>query len=386
LCDLAIDWFEGQADERRALTLRRMRERARMDQGQPAKVTLEALEALVAEAKRLGFDRERIALSMMMSQTYGRLGDQRTAVRIAQECVAMAEQSEDSGILADAYTRLGNSLAAEAPTQARLAFSNALELYESLGDVRGQARGLTHVGIAATFEGRLDEAQQAFSRGIAVARAAGIPDMWGLAAQNLGVLCQKCGEYDRARELFGEALALFAAVKHSEYQLAALYNMAHVERELGLWESAAELYDATTPLAQRIGQSDIEIGATAGAGLCYVELGRIDAAREALAEVNQRMESRPDWFQGREIAEALSIRIDALDKKSSEALGRFDRALVLAEAVDPYNAAWLTAVCAEALYELAPDKVRLSVERYKAKVGELGYPEMTRRYEVLRVG
>jgi hypothetical protein len=43
-------------------------------------------------------------------------------------------------------------------------------------------------------------------------------------------------------------------------------------------------------------------------------------------------------------------------------------------------------VCAEALYELAPDKVRLSVERYKAKVGELGYPEMTRRYEVLRVG
>jgi len=31
LCDLAIEWFEGQADERRALTIRRMRERARIE-------------------------------------------------------------------------------------------------------------------------------------------------------------------------------------------------------------------------------------------------------------------------------------------------------------------------------------------------------------------
>ena len=62
LCDLAIEWFDGQADERRALTLERMRERARMELGQPARVTLDALVALDAEAKRLGFDRERVAL------------------------------------------------------------------------------------------------------------------------------------------------------------------------------------------------------------------------------------------------------------------------------------------------------------------------------------
>ena len=48
LCDLAIEWFDGQMDERRALTLRRMRERARMEQGQPARVTLDALVGLDA--------------------------------------------------------------------------------------------------------------------------------------------------------------------------------------------------------------------------------------------------------------------------------------------------------------------------------------------------
>jgi tetratricopeptide (TPR) repeat protein len=219
-----------------------------------------------------------------------------------------------------------------------------------------------------------------------VARAGGIGDYWGLAALNLGVLSQKCGEYDRARELFGEALALFAAVKHSEYQLGALYNMAHVERELGLWESAAELYEATTPLAQRIGQSDIEIGAIAGAGFCFLEMGRIDAAREAIAEVTARMQNRSDWFQGREIAEALMIRVDAIDGHQSDALARFERAISLAEAADLYNAAWLTAICAESLLQFDPNRVKLSISRYTDRVRSLGYPEMTRRYEALAAG
>jgi tetratricopeptide (TPR) repeat protein len=386
LCDLAIEWFEGQSDERRALTIRRMRERARMELGQPARVTLDALVTLDSEAKRLGFDRERIALLMMSSQTHGRLGDQRTAVRIANECVAMAEQLGDKASLADALNRLGNALVAEGPSQARVAWASALELYEAIGDVRGQARGYSNLGVAAVLETQSDVAQQAFSKAIAVSRAAGIPDVWGLAALNLGVLSQKVGDYDRARELFGEALGLFAAVKHSEYQLGALYNMAHVERELGLWESAGELYDATTPLAQRIGQSDIEIGATAGAGLCALELGRIGPAREALAEVETRLESRPDWFQGRELAEALAIRLYAFDGNFENAIGHFDRAVSLAEAADLYSAVWLTAACAEALMVFDAERVKVTISRYRSRVAELGYPEMTRRYDALVVG
>ncbi len=142
LCDLAIEWFDGQADERRALTLRRIRERARMELGQPARVTLDALVALDATAQRLGFDRERLALLMMASQTHGRLGDEATAERIASECVAMAEQLGDRALMADALNRLGNTLVAESPARARAAYSRALELYEAVGDVRGLARML----------------------------------------------------------------------------------------------------------------------------------------------------------------------------------------------------------------------------------------------------
>jgi tetratricopeptide (TPR) repeat protein len=307
----------------------------------------------------------------------------RLAERLAADGVEMAERIGDNVLLADALNRLGSTLVAEAPARAHAAYSRALELYEATGDVRGQGRVHGNMGVAAQFEARLDQASQSFTKSIAVARAAGMPDIWGLAALNLGVLSQKCGDYDRARELFAEALGLFAAVKHSEYQLGALYNMAHVERELGLWESAAELYDATTPLAQRIGQSDIEIGASAGSGLCLLELGRLNAARGALADVETRMEARPDWFQGREIVEALAIRIDAADGKFEKALNHLEHAVALAESADLYNAAWLTVACAEALVDFDRDRVGACINRYSDRVRRLGYPEMTRRYQAL---
>jgi tetratricopeptide (TPR) repeat protein len=320
---------------------------------------------------------------MMISQTHARLGDHATASRIADECIETATVLGEPGLLADAQMRLGSASIVETPVRAREAYARALELYQEVGDVRGQARTYSNLGIAFQFETRLDEASQAFGRAILIARAAGIPDIWGLAALNLGVLSQKLGDYDRARELFGEALALFAAVKHSEYQLTALFNMAHVERELGLWESAAELYDATQPLAQRIGHSDIEIGATAGAGLCFLELGKTKEAQDALRQVLDRMKGREVWFQSREIAEALAIRIAAQEDRPAEALSRFDRAIALAESADMYNAAWLTAICAESLMRIDPERVKVSIRRYRAKVRDLGYPEMTRRYEAL---
>ena len=67
LCDLAIEWFVGKGDVRRALTLRRMRERARKELAHPAKLTLESLLQLDEEARSLGFVCERIEIMMMLS-------------------------------------------------------------------------------------------------------------------------------------------------------------------------------------------------------------------------------------------------------------------------------------------------------------------------------
>ena len=383
LCDLAIQWFAGQGDDRRALTLRRMRERARMELGQPARVTLDALTSLDEEAVTLRFDRERVAILLLISLTHARLGDKPTSERIAAEGVKMAEGIGDTMLLADAVTRHGNSMISDAPTRAHPILSRALELYEAAGDVRGQARSHMNMGVAAQFESRLEEATEAYSRALTVARAGGMPDVWGLAALNLGVLAQKRGEYDRARELFSEALGLFAAVKHSEFQLAALFNMADVDRETGSWESAAQLYDATIPLAQRIGQADIEIGAIAGAGLCALERGQIEQARSAAADVAQRVRDRFEWFQGREVVEALTIRMAAQLGDHATAMEKLSTAVALAETADIYTAAWLIAAVAGCIEDPTGNTLETYVNRYADRVKKLGYAEMTRRFDAL---
>ena len=387
LCDLAIEWFDGQGDERRSLTLRRLRERARMELGQPALVTLEALKVLEAEAKRLGFDHENVAVLLMMSQTYGRLGDRRTSERFAAEGVAMAEQVGDTLLLADAVTRLGGAMFSESPNRAYTILERALSLYETAGDARGQARTYGNMGVVAQFESRLDVAFEAYSKAITVGRAGGIPDMWGVGAMNLGVLHQRCGDYDKARDLFSEALGLFVAVKHSEYQLAALFNLAHAEREVGRWESATQLYETTVSLAQRIGQADIEAGATAGAGLCALELGNEDAARTAIRALRSRTKDRTDWFVGREVVEALQIRTDVGDdERRHHVVERLARSVELAESTDMYCAAWLISSCADAVSRIDRTRVGELLHAYADRVKKLGYPEMTRRFDALESG
>lgn len=356
-----------------------------MELGQPAKVTVETLKSLDAEAKRLGFDHESAAVLIMMSQTYGRLGDRGTSERIAAEAVAMAERVGDSLLLADAVTRLSVATFSESRSRAYSILERALTLYERAGDARGQARTYGNMGVAAQFESRLDDASEAYQRAITVGRAGGIPDMWGVAALNLGVLTQRCGDYDRARELFSEALGLLAAVKHSEFQLAALFNLAHVEREMGRWDPATQLYETTLSLAQRIGQADIEAGAIAGAGLCALELGDSAAVESAIYALDVRTKDRTDWFVGREVVEALLIRADARDESHGRAaLARLALSVELAESTDIYCAAWLLSSCAESVSRFDPPRVEELLRTYHERVRKLGYPEMTRRFDALR--
>ena len=386
LCDLAIEWFEGKGDSHRSLPLRCLRERARKELGQPARLTLEALLALDAEANRLGFARERVEVLMLLSQTYGRLGERKQATKIATECVESAESINDQMLLAQALNRLAAALHEDEPEKADHIYRRALAIFQNIGDARGQARCYNNLGNGAAARGAWQEARQSYSTAITLARAAGMPDLWGTAATNLGLTYARSGDYERARELHGEALALVAAVKNSEIQLYALYNMAHIDWETGAWDSGAELYEATASLAQRIGADDVEIGAMAGVGLCKAAAGDLEAAREAYAVVEERIRRRPDWFQGRELVEALHVVLLTSAGRVEEAVETFAAVLPTAEASELYTAAWLTAVCARNLLPSAPERIRPWIMRYASQVEKLGYSDISKRLNGLLSG
>lgn len=383
LCDLAIEWYTGQGDQARSLTLRSVRERLRSQLGQPARRTLDNLLALDREAAQHRLAGERVAILTLVSQTYGRLGDRVSAERIAAECVAMAEGLGDPMLLADSLNRLAITMELVDPERAKTIYGRALELYEARADYRGQARIHNNIGIVAQLQGNLEQAGRELATAIALARTAGMPDFWGAAALNLGVMTMKSGHHARARELLQEALSLFAAVKNSELQLYALYNLAHLERERTEFMSASELYEVAVSLAQRIGQLDVEAGAVGGRGLCLLELGRRDEAAAALRVVEARIEDRTDWFQGRELIELLAIQVALDEGRVDGAVARYERSVAAAEGMDLYTAAWLTAECAPLLRPHAPAVVARAVAHYAALVEPLGYGVMTSRYAEL---
>jgi predicted ATPase len=373
LCDLAIEWFAGQGNRERALTLRRMRLLARKELGEHAKVTLEALQELDEEAKALGSVRERAEILTMLSQVHGRIGENKKSEELAAECVALAEQLGDDALLAGALNRLAITVEPDSPLRARTFYERALELYQRIGDVRGQARCHSNLGIATHMEAMYDDAKKHLAIAISLARAAGMADLSGTASMNLGVMMQQMGDRERARELFSDALGLFAAVKNSELQLYALFNMANLDRETKQYESGAALYEACASLAQRIGNVDLELGSIAGEGICYLEMGNIEAARVPYTVLEERLASRDTWFQGRELAEALRVRMAAAEGNMEDALRIFDAALSAVERInEPYSLASLAAFCAATIYPVAPERIDTLVERYPQEMGVIG--------------
>jgi tetratricopeptide (TPR) repeat protein len=217
-----------------------------------------------------------------------------------------------------------------------------------------------------------------------MAKTAGMPDIAGAAALNLATHIQKAGDFVRARELFSDSMTSFANVRNSAFQIIALFNMAHGEREQGNWDSALELYSTTLSLAERIDHGDLEIGSLAARGLCFLELGRIGDAREATAAVKSQLDRRPEWFQGREVAEALVIRVDVLSGRPEAAFDRFEQTVRAADLGDAYPAVWLILTCVPDLARSDPERARMAVDRYRAAADRLGYPELSRRFNLLR--
>jgi hypothetical protein len=170
-------------------------------------------------------------------------------------------------------------------------------------------------------------------------------------------------------------------VRNEGHRLASLYNMADLARDQGDPERALALYEESAQLARHIGQIDVEIGARAGAGLSALKLSRCDAATDAARAVNELLAGPGGWwFQGRELAEALCI-LEAVHRGAvDEADARFRKALEAAEQHEPYGAAWLVVEVAPALAEAGVRDTWELVSYYGARVKELGYAALERRY------
>jgi tetratricopeptide (TPR) repeat protein len=259
-----------------------------------------------------------------------------------------------------------------------------MEIATSAGDAVRRVRALNNIGVLELISNNWEEARRMLTLAAEQARTARLLEWWGRAELNLGVLAGRMGDHEGSARALSEALRLTAMVQNSEEQLYATYNMAHLERERLRLREAADTYGLVTDLAERIGQVEVQAGALAGLGLCRFLIGDLDAARQSLSRAMPMIERMVDWFQSRELLEALKIHLLLTDNRTEEAAEHFERALAAAGPSDVYGAAWLTAEFGETFRSHLPVEVEAAVREYARHPEVLGNPKMRERLSALK--
>ena len=383
LCEEILEDLGDRASASQFLPLRRMRERVRALLGRPSAETIAACQSLLVEAIALGEREEEAILLGMIAQGYMRLGNHEEAEAAAKQAVDAARLAPEPRTLADALTRFGLTIMGRRPQEALEYYQQAGELYRKLDDLIGQSRCAMNMGViyAAADDGA--EAERAYMRGLEGARSAHAMDLWGVCCINLGVLYLKRGRTELASERFEEALQAFSSTQ-GPYRLVTLLNLAHLARENGQWDRATELYNEVIALAVHTGQPDVELGARAGAALTELALGRTAVAADQTRAITARLEAKPGWvFQGREIVEALRIRVAAAQKNYAEAVDLLKENVDELQSRDLYAAGWLLGECASAL---PPDRVPFQlINDLAPRIESHGYAGLALRFATLRL-
>ncbi|WP_411279048.1 diguanylate cyclase [Gemmatimonas sp.] len=373
-CALLLSTYAAGVGEL-ALTsgVKRMRERLRLLRGAPASDVLTDSEALLTDARRAGDRQETVALLLMISQVQARLGDSVVAERVAREAIAEASLTDDPSLNADAIMRLGSTLLVATPADAVTYYRQALDIFRHLEDRRGQLRCHINIGVACDRAGNHHAAELSYATALDLGREIKAADLTALASMNLGVLLSKTGRFAEARHRLDEALRIYASVNNEPLRLSALYNVAHLARERGDAAGATELYAATVSLAQQLGQLDVHVGALCGMGLADLVLGHFASAVARLNESVSLLAGREShWFQGRELLEALHVRVLTGRGDRRSARQRLFAGLRAAEQHDQYAAVWLAAQCVGGLPDLGDDW-REMVRKHAVQARALGY-------------
>jgi tetratricopeptide (TPR) repeat protein len=383
LCEEILEDLGERASAAQYLPLRRMRERVRSLLGRPLPETIKACQSLLLEAIAAGNREEEAALLGMIAQAHTRLGNLTEAETVARQAAEAARLTGESRTLADALIRLGTTIRESGPAEALDCYRQALELYNRLDDRIGQARCAVNMGTLHAAADDSAEAERCFMRALDGARSAHATDLAGMSCINLGVLYLKRGRTELASERFEEALKAFSSTQ-GPFRLFTLLNLAHLARENGHWDRAAELYTEVIALAVHTGQPDVELGARAGAALTELSLGKTGAAADQARAIVARLDGRPGWwFQGREIVEALRIRIAAVRKEYAEAVQLLRENVEALQSRDLYAAGWLLGECASAL---PPDKVPFQlINELAPRIEAHGYAGLSLRFATLRL-
>jgi DNA-binding SARP family transcriptional activator/Tfp pilus assembly protein PilF len=192
--------------------------------------------------------------------------------RIARAALELSAVSQQTGRIEEA----GLPLAEE-----------ALALYRSLADQRGEAEALDQISIAHTRAGRSREALAYAEEAGILYRNAADPDGLANTLSHSGLAAYHLGRYPEAMDQLREALSLYGDVGDRRGQAKTLNNLGRMQLQLGFHRDALDCYEKSLAMFRAIGGTQNEAILYHNIGSVYQYKGSYDeglaAFRRALA-------------------------------------------------------------------------------------------------------
>jgi class 3 adenylate cyclase/tetratricopeptide (TPR) repeat protein len=211
---------------------------------------LRMAEHLPAGAARNTLELE-FALGIALSRF--RQGAFADCVSRASDVVSKALEVGDEEQLAAAYMLL-HLVHTQQGSPERAAFrALALPIFESLGDLTGQAAALNNLGIEAYYDGKWALAVEVYERSRALYERIGDVDNVAMTLNNIGEILSDQGRLDEAETMFREVQETVDAAGHRGLSMMSRLNLGRAAARAGRFAEAYELLDEAAEGFQEIG-------------------------------------------------------------------------------------------------------------------------------------
>jgi len=210
------------------------------------------------------------------------LGDYHDAIEIAQETLALAEQSGQPLWAARTLVNLGITEWRQGRyAEARAAFQQVLAVEGAVNDDQLRATSLNYLGLIHTQMSDYEQARQDYQQALEIYRSSG--DRGGEAgcANNLGLLEASLGRYEQAQQCYMQALSISHAIGDRLREGISLNTLGQVQTILGDYRQAQDNLERSLALRNTIGDRR-------GAAFCLHDLGYLYLARGQAEEAVRR--------------------------------------------------------------------------------------------------
>jgi tetratricopeptide (TPR) repeat protein len=215
-------------------------------------------------------------------------GHHRDAINWCNRTIVEATAAGDRKALAYAHQVLDWALDSVGEAGDRIHLQIALEMYEDLGDTKGQAVVLNNLGAAAYFEGRWDDAVEFYERGRLAHERIGDPVGAAIGIFNIGEILSDQGRLDEAEPLLRRTLRTVRAAGERDTIGYALSQLGRVAARRGLYDGALATYDQAKAVFAEIGDSPALIETGARIAECLVLKGDASGALDLVEDLIAR--------------------------------------------------------------------------------------------------